>query len=607
MKAKGEKIRLQTSKSRRTFLKNSVFAGAAGVAGIYGLQTPKVRAAVASYPSSVPGHDPQGGELLYNGIRLPVPWPPRGMNPDSYQPMPLPYLQSPPAVIPIDVGRQLFVDDFLIEYTDLKRHFHQPVKYEGNPILKPETEVEMNQGYCPMAAPFSDGCFYDPQDKLFKLWYMAGWFDGTALATSSDGIHWERPKLDVVPGTNLVLPLKDARDGVSFWLDHDTKNPAQRFKMYRYERAGKIGEKLSGVGGFMLTSADGVHWNWRGKIGKTGDNSTFFYNPFRRQWVFTVRTVGRPARPWAADSWSRTPTGARPRGRARSYWENKDFLAALGGWDGFDPVFWLGADKLDRKRDNYEIGHEPQLYKVDAVGYESLMLGFLQLHYGPPNGECAKEGFPKLTELQLAFSRDGFHWDRSSRETFIGATLQKDSWERSYIHSVGGVCSVVGDKLHFYYTAFQGDESNRNPLAHWSGMYANASTGLAVLRRDGFASMDAAEEGILLTRLLRFGGKHLFINAQGGRLSAEVCQEDGKPVPGFTREDCLPISTDSTKHLVVWKDRDSLESLAGQPLRFKFYLDKSRIYAFWVSQNRLGASAGATAAGGPGLRGNWDT
>ena len=95
-------------------------------------------------------------------------------------------------------------------------------------------------------------------------------------------------------------------------------------------------------------------------------------------------------------------------------------------------------------------------------------------------------------------------------------------------------------------------------------MYANASTGLAVLRRDGFASMDAGEEeGILLTRPLKFRGKHLFINAEKGRLYAEVCQEDGTPVPGFTRHDCLPISTDSTKHLVAWKDRDSLESLAG--------------------------------------------
>jgi len=135
-------------------------------------------------------------------------------------------------------------------------------------------------------------------------------------------------------------------------------------------------------------------------------------------------------------------------------------------------------------------------------------------------------------------------------------------------------------------------------------MYANASTGLAVLRRDGFASMEAEEEeGILLTRPVTFTGKHLFVNVEGprGRLYAEVCQEDGKPVAGFTRDECTPVSADSTKQLVAWKGGDSLESLAGRPVRFKFYLSNSKIYAFWVSQNQEGVSGGATAAGGPGL------
>jgi hypothetical protein len=64
-------------------------------------------------------------EKLYNGIELPDQWPPRFLDPASAEPMEVPYLQKPPKVIPIDVGRQLFVDDFLIEKTTLKRSFHQ--------------------------------------------------------------------------------------------------------------------------------------------------------------------------------------------------------------------------------------------------------------------------------------------------------------------------------------------------------------------------------------------------------------------------------------------------------------------------------------------------
>src|SRR5262245_33576565 len=71
----------------------------------------------------------ESGETLYNGIVLPREWPPRLADfPTSADRAPVdpPYLRSPPAVIPIDVGRQLFVDDFLIAETTLQRTFYLP-------------------------------------------------------------------------------------------------------------------------------------------------------------------------------------------------------------------------------------------------------------------------------------------------------------------------------------------------------------------------------------------------------------------------------------------------------------------------------------------------
>lgn len=590
-------------KGRRKFLKSTVIAPAASFGGFIFLNEKE------SFPHDSRLSDensPFKGEKLYNGIQLPEKWPPRNMRPNSYDPMPVHYLSFPPAIIPIDVGRQLFVDDFLVEKTNLYRTFHQPIKHEANPLLVPKTNAEINNGYCPMAAPFSDGCFYDPKDQLFKMWYMAGWFDGTALATSQDGINWHRPKFDVVPGTNLILPKAGVRDGVSLWIDHESTEPSERYKMYRFERKGKLGGKLKDGAGYILTSADGIHWNWRGQIGKTGDNSTFFYNPFRGKWVFTVRAFGRAAPPWNPYTWNEKQSN----GRARSYWENEDFLEAIGGWKDFKPVFWLGMDRQDKKRSNYQIGREPQLYKLDAVGYESLMIGLIQVHYGPPNTECQKEGFPKLTELQLAYSRDGFHWDRTNRETFIGATLRKNSWQRAYVHSVGGVCNIVGDKLYFYYSAFRGDETNRNNIQFWNGMYANASTGLAVLRRDGFASMDADnQERILLTRKLSYSGKYLFVNVDGskGQLFAEICDQFGYPIEGYERENSIPVSVDSAKKMMVWKRHEELDAIKDQPIRIKFFAKNLQLYAFWISPKRNGVSHGSNAAGGPGLSGYWNT
>ena len=88
------------------------------------------------------------GEVLPNGIELPAAWPPNytGVTYDVARrdaafrflsPMPVPYLDRPPAVIPIDLGRQLFLDDFLIENTNLRRTWHRARLHPGSPVLKP--------------------------------------------------------------------------------------------------------------------------------------------------------------------------------------------------------------------------------------------------------------------------------------------------------------------------------------------------------------------------------------------------------------------------------------------------------------------------------------
>src|SRR5207248_1380909 len=167
-----------------------------------------------------------------------------------------PHLATPPAVIPIDVGRQLFVDDFLVEQTTLKRAFHLPEWHPANPILQPDQAWE-KLGPAPMAAPFSDGVWWDPQDRLFKLWYMAGYRHSTALAVSEDGIKWQKRDCGVVPGTNIVHT--GDRDSANVWLDLDEPDPKRRFRLYRAHR-----EEINGRGEWWIEihlSADGIHWS----------------------------------------------------------------------------------------------------------------------------------------------------------------------------------------------------------------------------------------------------------------------------------------------------------------------------------------------------------
>ena len=289
------------------------------------------------------------------------------------------------------------------------------------------------------------------------------------------------------------------------------------------------------------------------------------------------------------------------RGRLRYYREHADFWR-LGDWAAGHaapdaPVYWAGADDLDPP--DPQTGQATQLYKVDAVAYECLMLGLIQVHYGPPNEVCERGGFPKLTELQLGYSRDGFHWDRRDRAIFLGASRRPGHHERGYIHSAGGVCLVVGDRLHFYYGAFSGVSPDRG-----GAIYAGGSTNLATLRRDGFVSLDAAGgPGWLTTRPVAFSGSALFVNlaAPGGELRAEVLDEAGRPLAPFTLEACAPLAADGTRLRVRWAGDPSLAALAGRPVRFRFRLAGGALYAFWVSADGRGHSNGYVAAGGPGL------
>jgi hypothetical protein len=541
---------------RRTFLKAAALAGAAATAP--GCRTPPAAA----------------GETLYNGIVLPAEWPPRDALSDRRQ-VPA-YLSSPPDVIPIDVGRQLFVDDFLIDETTLTRTFHHPVYHPASPVLSPETPWEV-EGPSPCASVFSDGVFHDPADGVFKMWYMGGYRRNTCLAVSEDGVRWRRPALDVWQNSNIVLG--GGRDSTTVWLDHHAAHTAERFKMSIFQSETAT----------LHTSPDGIHWKRVGETGTAGDRTTFFYNPFRRVWVFGIRANTRPN-----------------GGRYREYWEHARFEAA-NQWNGVTPVRWVSADSLDLPR--REMVSEAELYNLDAVAYESVLLGLFTIWRGEaPTRE-------KVNEITFGFSRDGFHWHRPDRRSAIAVSETPGAWNHANIQSAGGCCLVVGDQLYFYMSARTGVPGDDEP--------GTCTTGLAVMRRDGFASLDwspetrgglrslfgqPADAGLLVTRPLRFTGDHLFVNASldDGTLEADVVDESGAVVPGLSRAECVAVRGDGTRLPVRWRSR-TLSAVAGRPVRLRLWLTGGRVYAFWITPHASGASRGYCAAGGPGLGGPVDS
>ena len=110
----------------------------------------------------------------------------------------------------LGLKKQLFFDDLLIESVqDITREFHQPRKYEGNPLIVKDKPWE----HVFLFRTSSYSVLQDPKDKLFKCWYTDEGFTNEILrdfkgystgpvyrdlyAYSEDGIHWVKPQLGI--------------------------------------------------------------------------------------------------------------------------------------------------------------------------------------------------------------------------------------------------------------------------------------------------------------------------------------------------------------------------------------------------------------------------
>ena len=528
-------------------------------------------------------------QTLDNGITLPSVWPPRYADPTAPKEMPVPYLKQKPEVLPINRGRQLFVDSFLISNTNLTSVYHKANYYDLNPVLKVDRKWELTPEGYEYAAPFSDGIWYDDKDGKFKMWYLAGagYVDTlkhslyTCYAESLDGKTWTKPSLDIVPGTNVVDTMN--RDASTVWLDRNEKDPSKRWKFFNVEYKPDYIQWQY----VLKYSADGIHWSKPvAQSGAVSDRCTAFYNPFTNKWVMSMRHHCNV-------SW-----------RSRAYLEHADPEEAVSlahrlreGVPDKHIVFWFTPDDKEKRHERYP-DVDPGIYNFDAIAYESIMLGFYSQWQGPENHIARGLMIPKRNEIMLGYSRDGFHFARPSHSPFMPVNETDGAWNYGNMQSVNGVPLIVGDSLYIY-------SSGRSKNGVWWD--AGVSTGLATLRRDGFVSMRAGnKEGFLTTEKLSFDGKYFFVNAdvkgKGAQLKVELLDADGNPIPGFTKRDCVVMrGADKTRQLITWKGKKDLTELKGSTIRAKFYLTRGDLYAFWISPWASGESRGYTGGGGPGL------
>ena len=103
------------------------------------------------------------------------------------------------------------------------------------------------------------------------------------------------------------------------------------------------------------------------------------------------------------------------------------------------------------------------------------------------------------------------------------------------------------------------------------------------MRLDGFSSVNAPYKGgTLTTRPFTFTGNQLEINyatAAAGEIVVEIQDENGIPLPGFTRQQADRLIGNELARTVSWKGNSDVGTLASKPVRLHIYMKDADLYS----------------------------
>jgi len=455
----------------------------------------------------------------------------------------------------LSTAPQLFVDFADVELREnIARTFHQAEKYGSHPVLRQEAPWENHSG-------MTASVIYDREEEIFKAWYMAGFYAPgeehvQCLALSSDGIHWERPELGLHSAlgsrrNNIVVPAShhEGKDHFETML----KDPVDPDASRRYKAIGWSSYDWDGplAGIYSATSPDGLDWTHipepifryhprpnTDDLGPVGDAQSLMIDTLKNRYVAFLR--GSPDRLISVSDDFVTWTPPAP------------FLAPL---------------------------HEEEaLYNNTGFVYGDQYLGILT-HFD-------KGPLAQTQTLRLLSSRDGERWDRIPGDPLVPLGGVGE-WDRFQIMLTGAPPIRVDDRLFIYY---RGTPRRHNKIVReYDPRIApdqdtgTMSIGLATLRADGFASVSASYDGgRLTTSPLRTATDDLVLNLKSdyGRLLVECLDEENRPIPGYGKEDCLPLQVDATDAQVEWKEKGNLRDLGDQPFKLRFHLYNARLYSY---------------------------
>ena len=497
-------------------------------------------------------------------------------------------LTSFASAAPIEIGsrREMFVDDALIErlHGKAELRLHQPVPREVV-IVRDAPWEGAGSGYTSL---FKDGDIYR---MYYKAWQRTPGpgvpnTDKNPLlccyAESDDGIHWRKPELGLFAfngskANNIVMasgPLGGLEVDAGHPAVFKDENPAAAADA-RY-KAFFRSDKSKGLLAFK--SPDGIHWAPLADApvitdGAFDSQNLAFWDTERGEYRAYWRYFAKDGE-YRHDE--RNPVGLRSIRTATSkdfiHWENQANLKFV---DSPFEQLYTNQVKPYHRAPHLFIGF-PMRY-TDR-GWSDSMRALPNLAHREWRAGITERLGTAVTDALFMASRDGVTFKRWNE------ALLRPGIERDGTWTYGQLCvawQVVETK-----SALEGAPNELSIYAdehYWSGA-SGSTVRRYTLRLDGFVSVQAPMSGgELVTKPVRFTGRQLRLNfstSAAGSVRVELQDEAGRPLPGFSLEDCPPLFGDSVERPVSWRSGTDVGALAGQAVRLRIVLQDADVYAY---------------------------
>lgn len=509
--------------------------------------------------------------------------------PELHKGLPLLFDRPAAAVVQLGSRKHLFMDSAFVQ--SMNR-----LQFVVNPPEKMERVIDNIKGQ------FRKHLTVVEDEKGVIRIYNGGVDDYLAVYTSTDGVHFEAP--DLGKGAykgykNIAIDQPNGGTGTPF-IDPNG-SPEERWKyLSDYHRRGV----------YLFTSPDGYTWT-RKKTAllpfRSGTQSCTFYDDQRQRYISYHRSdIGALPNDQNVRSSSLTELVDLNRPVEFKPLTQKDYVTAALSISLRSPLPWFldngpltpGGFGLEFPRNFDPVPEDPSetdIYVTKAQKYEwapdtYVAFPIIYFHYEGAQKETRRvledakygRGSGPL-ETQVAVSRDGVNWKRYHRPAYVGIGLHEGRDVKTAYIAHGMVRR--GREIWQYYfgetqyhSALKRDDAGR-------GVYR------LVQRLDGFVSLDSPydTEAELVTRPFTFTGNTLQLNIDtdaAGYAQVGFIDEAGRPVEGFSVDDCVYINGDFIDAPVEWLHKGTdVSSLQGKTVRLVFKMRGSKLYALQFVTN----------------------